>query len=232
MAINAKWHAANPLPRGASDAERLRWHQEHQKQCACKPIPASLRTRTEPQRCAWATGDPLYQRYHDEEWGTPSHDDRHLFEMLILEGAQAGLSWITILRKRENYRRAFDQFDPRKIAAYDRAKKKALLADAGIVRNRLKIEATIDNARAFLALQKELGSFDQFLWSFVGGKPLIRSRRSMKDVPASTPESDAMSKALKTRGFRFVGSTICYAFMQACGLVNDHVASCFLAPKR
>jgi len=241
MAINAKWHAANPLPRGAGDAERLGWHRAHQKHCACRPVPPSLRARIaqppatpspEPPRCAWATADPLYRRYHDEEWGTPSHDDRHLFEMLILEGAQAGLSWITILRKRENYRRAFDRFDARKIAEYDRAKKKALLADAGIVRNRLKIDATIDNARAFLAVQKELGSFDQFLWSFVGGKPLIGHRRSMKDVPASTPESDAMSKALKKRGFRFVGSTICYAFMQACGLANDHVASCFLAPKR
>jgi DNA-3-methyladenine glycosylase I len=248
MAINAAWHAANPLPRGASDTERLRWHRAHQKQCGCRPVPASLLARvarpktaparrsaaqsTDRPRCAWATADPLYRRYHDEEWGTPSHDDRHLFEMLILEGAQAGLSWITILRKRENYRRAFDQFDARKIAEYGRAKKKALLADAGIVRNRLKIEAAIDNARAFLAVRKELGSFDHFVWSFVGGQPLVRHRGAMNDVPASTAESDAMSKALKKRGFRFVGSTICYAFMQACGLVNDHVASCFLAPKR
>src|SRR5882724_6617152 len=181
-------------------------------------------------RCAWAGTDPLYQRYHDEEWGVPSHDDRHLFEMLILEGAQAGLSWITILRKRENYRCAFDGFDARRVAQYDRKKIAALLADEGIVRNRLKIEATIDNARAFLEAQKEFGSFDRFIWSFVGGQPLVRRPASMKGVPASTAESDAMSKALKKRGLRFVGSTICYAFMQACGLVNDHVATCFRAP--
>ena len=180
-------------------------------------------------RCAWAGTDPLYIRYHDDEWGIPSHDDRHLFEMLILEGAQAGLSWITILRKRESYRRAFDRFDARKIAKYDARKVKALLADAGIVRNRLKIDSTIGNARAFLVLQKEHGSFDRFLWSFVGGKPIVSRRRSLRDVPASTAESDAMSKALRARGFRFVGSTICYAFMQACGLVDDHVVGCFRA---
>jgi DNA-3-methyladenine glycosylase I len=182
-------------------------------------------------RCGWATSDPLYIRYHDEEWGVPSHDDTHLFEMLVLEGAQAGLSWITILRKRENYRRAFDRFDARRIARYDRKKVAALLADAGIVRNRLKIESTIDSARAFLEAQKEFGSFDHFIWSFVGGRPLVRHPGSLKAIPASTAESDAMSKALKKRGFRFVGSTICYAFMQACGLVNDHVATCFRAPK-
>jgi len=180
-------------------------------------------------RCAWAGTDPLYIRYHDDEWGIPSHDDRHLFEMLILEGAQAGLSWITILRKRESYRRAFDRFDARKIAKYDARKVKALLADAGIVRNRLKIDSTIGNARAFLVLQKEHGSFDRFLWSFVGGKPIVSRRRSLRDVPASTAESDAMSKALRAHGFRFVGSTICYAFMQACGLVDDHVVGCFRA---
>src|SRR5689334_12407294 len=183
-------------------------------------------------RCPWAGTDPLYIRYHDEEWGVVSHDDRHLFEMIILEGAQAGLSWITILRKRENYRRAFDRFDPKKIASYDRRKIKQLLADEGIVRNKLKIESTIDNARAFLEIKKELGSFDRFIWSFVGGKPIVNRHATMKDIPPRTPESDTMSKALKKLGFRFVGSTICYAFMQACGLVNDHVANCFLAPRR
>ncbi len=151
--------------------------------------------------------------------------------MILLEGAQAGLSWITILRKRENYRRAFDRFDPEKIAAYDARKVRQLMADEGIVRNKLKIESAIDNARAFLEIKKELGSFDRFLWTFVGGGPISKRRRAMQDIPASTPESDAMSKALKKRGFRFVGSTICYAFMQACGLVNDHVSTCFLARK-
>ena len=182
-------------------------------------------------RCAWAGTDPLYIRYHDEEWGTPSHDDRHLFEMIILEGAQAGLSWITILRKRDNYRRAFDRFDAKKIAKYDARKVKQLLLNEGIVRNKLKIESAIDNAQAFLDIQKEVGSFDRFIWSFVGGKPIVNRRRTMKDIPPRTAESDAMSKALAKRGFRFVGSTICYAFMQACGLVNDHVATCFRAPK-
>jgi DNA-3-methyladenine glycosylase I len=182
-------------------------------------------------RCGWATRDPLYIRYHDEEWGVPSHDDRHLFEMLILEGAQAGLSWITILRKRDNYRRAFDRFDARKIARYDARKVKALLSDEGIVRNRLKIASTIGNAAAFLAAQKEFGSFDRFIWSFVGGKPLVHRPPTLGNVPARTTESDAMSKGLKKRGFRFVGSTICYAFMQACGLVDDHVKGCFRAAR-
>jgi DNA-3-methyladenine glycosylase I len=182
-------------------------------------------------RCGWATRDPLYIRYHDEEWGVPSHDDRHLFEMLILEGAQAGLSWITILRKRANYRRAFDRFDARKIARYDGRKVKALLSDEGIVRNRLKIASTIGNAAAFLAAQKEFGSFDRFIWSFVGGKPVVHRPPTLGNVPARTTESDAMSKALKKRGFRFVGSTICYAFMQACGLVDDHVNGCFRAAR-
>src|SRR5882724_4365215 len=186
----------------------------------------------EKTRCAWAGTDPLYVRYHDDEWGVPSHDDRHLFEMLTLEGAQAGLSWITILRKRESYRLAFDRFDPQKIAKYDARKIKTLLADAGIVRNRLKIESTIGNARAFLVVQKELGSFERFLWTFVGGKPIVNRRRSLGNVPARTSESDAMSKALRARGFRFVGSTICYAFMQACGLVDDHVDGCFRARRR
>ena len=177
-------------------------------------------------RCEWAGSDPLYVRYHDEEWGVPVHDDRKLFEMLILEGAQAGLSWITILRKRPAYRKAFDRFDARKIARYDARKVRALLANPGIVRNRLKIAATITNARAFLAVQKEFGSFDACIWQFVGGRPLVNRPRSMKHIPARTPESDAMSKDLKRRGFRFVGSTICYAFMQAVGMVNDHVAGC------
>ena len=165
--------------------------------------------------------------YHDEEWGTPLHDDRLLFEFLILEGAQAGLSWRTILNKRENYRRAFDRFDAKRIARYDARKKKSLLADPGIVRNRLKIDSTIDNARAFLEVQDEFGSFDQFIWRFVDGKPIRNQWHALKEIPASTKESDAMSKDLKKRGFRFVGSTICYAFMQATGLVNDHLTTCF-----
>ncbi len=193
------------------------------------PMPPRI---ADKPRCAWAGADPLYIQYHDEEWGVPSHDDRHLFEMLILEGAQAGLSWITILRKRDAYRRAFDRFDPRKIAQYDARKVKSLLADAGIVRNRLKIASTIDNARAFLVIREELGSFDRFLWGFVGGKPIVTRRRSLRDIPARTAESDSMSKALRARGFRFVGSTICYAFMQACGLVDDHVDTCFRARKQ
>jgi len=177
-------------------------------------------------RCTWAGTDPLYVRYHDREWGVPVHDDRRLFEMLILEGAQAGLSWITILRKRPAYRRAFDRFDPKKVARYGAAKKRALLADAGIVRNRLKIEAAVTNARALLAVKKEFGSFDAYIWQFVGGRPKVNRRRSMKSIPARTPESDAMSLDLKRRGFTFVGSTICYAFMQAVGMVDDHLISC------
>ena len=177
-------------------------------------------------RCPWAGSDPLYLRYHDEEWGVPSHDDRHLFEMLILEGAQAGLSWITILRKRDAYRKAFDRFDPRRVAAYDAKKLRALLADPGIVRNRLKIHGAVRNARAFLEVQREFGSFHAYLWPFVGGKPRINRPRTMQDVPARTVESDALSKDLKKRGFTFVGSTICYAFMQAVGMVNDHLLGC------
>jgi len=177
-------------------------------------------------RCAWAGSDPLYVQYHDEEWGVPSHDDRHLFEMLILEGAQAGLSWITILRKRAAYRKAFDRFDARKMSRYDAAKVRALLADPGIVRNRLKVEGAVRNARAFLEVQREFGSFDAYLWPFVGGAPKINRPRSMKDVLPRTPESDLLSKDLKKRGFTFVGSTICYAFMQAVGMVNDHLATC------
>src|SRR5262245_32578778 len=180
------------------------------------------------RRGDWCGIDPRYVKYHDEEWGQPLHDDRRLFEMLILEGAQAGLSWITILRKRPAYRKAFDRFDPKKIARYSAAKKRALLADPGIVRNRLKIEAAVVNARAFLAAQKEFGSFDKYIWQFVGGQPLNNSRPGRK-VPATSPESDAMSRDLKKRGFKFVGSTICYAFMQATGMVNDHAYDCHFA---
>ncbi|HLP76551.1 MAG TPA: DNA-3-methyladenine glycosylase I [Candidatus Paceibacterota bacterium] len=177
-------------------------------------------------RCSWAQGD-LYVAYHDAEWGVPVHDDQKLFEMLILEGAQAGLSWITILKKRENYRRAFDNFDAEKIAKYNARKIEKLMGDAGIVRNRLKIEATIRNAKAFLEVRKEFGSFDAYIWRFVGGKPIQNRRKSLKEVPARTPESDVMSKDLLKRGFKFVGSTICYAFMQAVGMVNDHLDDCF-----
>jgi DNA-3-methyladenine glycosylase I len=181
----------------------------------------------EKSRCGWATSDPLYVRYHDEEWGVPVHDDRKLFEMLTLEGAQAGLSWITILRKREAYRAAFARFDPKKVAAFDAKKQRALLADEGIVRNRLKIASTVTNAAAFLAVQKEHGSFDAYIWTFVGGRPKRNRPASLAQVPPRTAESDSMSKDLKRRGFRFVGSTICYAFMQACGLVDDHTRACW-----
>ncbi len=181
---------------------------------------------SEPKRCAWPRTE-LDIVYHDREWGVPVHDDRLLFEFLILEGAQAGLSWSTILKKRENYRRALDNFDAKKIARYDARKVRKLLADAGIVRNRLKIAAAIQNAKAFLAVQKEFGSFDAYVWQFVGGRPIQNRRRSLKDIPARTPESDAMSKDLLKRGFKFVGSTICYAFMQAVGMVNDHTVDCF-----
>ncbi len=176
-------------------------------------------------RCSWAEAE-LNHVYHDTEWGVPSHDDRHLFEMLILEGAQAGLSWSTILKKRENYRRAFAGFDPRKVARYDARKQARLLADPGIVRNRLKVRASVLNARAFLAVQAEFGSFDRYIWQFVGGRPIQNRWNHMKQVPAHTPESDAMSKDLLKRGFKFVGSTICYAYMQATGMVNDHLVSC------
>jgi DNA-3-methyladenine glycosylase I len=180
----------------------------------------------QPTRCGWAR-EELMWTYHDEEWGVPLHDDRALFEFLILEGAQAGLSWSTILRKRPNYRKAFDKFDPRKVARYGEDKVAALLEDAGIVRNRLKIASAIANAEVFLAVQKEFGAFDTYIWKFVGGRPLQNRRRNGDPVPATTPESDAMSKALSKRGFRFVGSTICYAFMQAVGMVNDHAVECF-----
>ena len=179
-----------------------------------------------PSRCKWATNE-FAIAYHDKEWGVPSHDDRHLFEFLILEGAQAGLSWDTILRKRENYRVAFSQFNPQRIARYDQKKINALMNDPGIIRNKLKIQSAISNAQAFLKIQKEVGSFDEYIWQFVEGKPRINSIRSMKQLPARTAQSDAMSKDLKKRGFNFVGSTICYAYMQAVGMVNDHMVTCF-----
>jgi len=178
-------------------------------------------------RCAWAGSDALYQSYHDTEWGVPLHDDQRLFEFLILEGAQAGLSWITILRKRENYRASFDGFDAARIAGYGANKIESLLQNEGIVRNRLKVEAAVINAQRFLEVQDEFDSFAAFIWQFLEGKPKQNAWRSLADIPASTPESDAMSKELKQRGFKFVGSTICYAFMQATGMVNDHTTNCF-----
>ncbi|HET9924693.1 MAG TPA: DNA-3-methyladenine glycosylase I [Methylomirabilota bacterium] len=183
-------------------------------------------------RCGWASGGPLEIAYHDTEWGVPSRDDRHLFEMLILEGAQAGLSWSTILRKRENYRKAFAGFDPARVARFDARKRAALMRDAGIVRHRQKIEAAVGNARAALAVQDEHGSLAAYLWQFVDGQPIRNAWTALEQVPAETAESRAMSKALATRGFRFVGPTICYAFMQATGMVNDHVTTCFRYPKR
>ena len=179
------------------------------------------------KRCPWPGEDPLYIAYHDKEWGVPSHDDRHLFEMLILEGAQAGLSWITILRKREDYRRAFAEWNVDKIARFGEKDFSRLMADAGIVRNRLKIRAAIGNAQAFLKVRNEFGSFDRYIWEFVGGSPIRKRRRTMHGVPAHTAESDTMSRDLKKRGFSFVGTTICYSFMQAVGMVNDHLVSCF-----
>ena len=178
-------------------------------------------------RCAWAGTDPIYIKYHDTEWGVPLHDDRKLFEFLMLDGFQAGLSWITILKKRPNYRNAFDHFDPEKIAAYNSRKLKALLSDKGIVRNKLKIEAAVQNARAFLVVRKEFGSFNDYIWQFTGGKIIKNAWKKMADIPAQTDVSAAMSKDLKKRGFKFVGPTICYAFMQAAGMVNDHVVDCF-----
>ncbi|HXH01848.1 MAG TPA: DNA-3-methyladenine glycosylase I [Candidatus Competibacteraceae bacterium] len=180
-----------------------------------------------PTRCAWVGDDPLYLDYHDREWGVPVHDDRTLFEFLILEGAQAGLSWLTVLRKRERYRQAFAGFDPAQVAAFDAARIAALLADPGLIRNRLKIEATVANARAFRELQAEHGSFDRYIWQFVDGRSLQNRWHSLAEVPAETAASRAMSKALQKRGFRFVGPTICYAFMQAVGMVNDHIVDCF-----
>lgn len=186
------------------------------------PVPDNLTI----SRCPWPSTE-LDIAYHDQEWGVPVHDDRTFFEFLTLEGAQAGLSWSTILRKRDNYRRAFADFDPARVARFSPTKIERLMLDPGIVRNRLKIESTVSNARAFLGVQREFDSFDAYIWQFVGGQPKQNERRSMRDVPASTPESDAMSKDLKRRGFRFVGTTICYAFMQATGMVNDHLITCF-----
>lgn len=183
--------------------------------------------RNEIIRCPWCGTDPIYVRYHDEEWGVPVHDDRKLFAMLILDGMQAGLSWITVLRKRDEFRKSFDHFDPALMARYDEAKILQLLANPGIIRNRLKIQSAVGNARAFLDIQQEDGAFDRFIWSFVGNKPRQNHFMNSKQVPARTPESDQMSKELKKRGFSFVGSTICYAFMQAAGLVNDHLEKCF-----
>lgn len=186
-----------------------------------------MKRDTTPVRCAWAGNDPLYQSYHDLEWGVPLHDDRLLFEFLTLEGAQAGLSWITILRKRPAYRAAFAEFDPAVVAAFDAARQAELLANPGIVRNRLKVASTISNARAFLKVQEEFGSFDAYLWRFVDGRPIRNCWQSISQIPASTPLSDTLSRDLKQRGFRFVGSTICYAHMQATGMVNDHTVDCF-----
>lgn len=187
---------------------------------------AAAETNQEPVRCGWARGE-LMIPYHDKEWGVPVHNDGKLFEFLILEGAQAGLSWETILNKRENYRAAFDGFDAQRVASYDKRKMSQLLRNPGIVRNRLKIASAVQNARALLRVQEEFGAFDRYIWQFVNGKPLVNLRDARHPVPASTPESDAMSKDLKKRGFNFVGSTICYAFMQAVGLVDDHVQQCF-----
>lgn len=179
-----------------------------------------------PSRCPWPV-DALYRAYHDTEWGVPLHDDRKLFEFLVLEGAQAGLSWHIVLKKRENYRAAFDQFDPQKVARYTPARISKLLANPGLIRNRLKMAAAVKNARAFLAVQEQFGTFDQYIWRFVEGRPIVNTFRSMKEVPARTQVSDALSKDLKQRGFTFVGSTICYAHMQATGMVNDHLVDCF-----
>jgi DNA-3-methyladenine glycosylase I len=188
---------------------------------------ARLRAVLRMKRCSWAGDDALYRAYHDAEWGVPLHDDRALFEFLILEGAQAGLSWITILKKRENYRAAFDGFDAARVARYDANQIESLLQNPGIVRNRLKVQSAVVNAQKFLEVQQEFGSFDAFVWRFVDGKPRQNAWRSMAEVPASTAESNAMSKELKKRGFKFVGSTICYAFMQATGMVNDHTTDCY-----
>jgi DNA-3-methyladenine glycosylase I len=179
------------------------------------------------KRCGWVTSDPIYMKYHDREWGVPLHDDRKLFELLILEGVQAGLSWLTILKRRETYRIAYDGFDPAAIAQWDRTKVDLLLKDSGIIRNKLKVEAAIANARAFLKVIDECESFDTFIWSFVDGKPIQNSWHKTDQIPPTTPESDRMSKELKRRGFKFVGPTICYAFMQAVGMVNDHIIDCF-----
>lgn len=182
---------------------------------------------TKLQRCSWALGSELEQIYHDTEWGVPLHDDKKLFELITLEGAQAGLSWATVLNKRENYRKLFDDFEVEKIACYDSRKIESLLTNPGIIRNRLKVESTVTNARAFLALQNEFGSFDAFIWQFTDGKPIVNQWQRVENIPSHTELSDRLSKQLKKRGFRFVGTTICYAFMQATGMVNDHIVDCF-----
>jgi DNA-3-methyladenine glycosylase I len=192
-----------------------------------RSMPRPVPRKADKTRCSWAMSDPVLRTYHDREWGVPEHDDRRLFEFLVLDGAQAGLSWLTILKKRENYRRALDGFEPRKVASYGPREVARLLADDGIVRNRMKIESTIRNARAFLAVQEEFGTFDRYIWGFVGGKPRRNRWTRLAQIPAKTKESDAMSRDLRRRGFSFVGSTICYAFMQAAGLVNDHLVGCF-----
>jgi DNA-3-methyladenine glycosylase I len=179
------------------------------------------------KRCNWSVSDPIYIKYHDKEWGVPVHNDRKLFEMIVLDGAQAGLSWLTILKKRGNYRKAFDNFDPKKVAKYDKRKIAQLLKNDGIVRNKLKVESAVTNANAFLKVKKEFGTFDKYIWKFIDGKTKVNSWKTLKDIPATSKESDAMSKDLKARGFKFVGSTICYAFMQAAGMVNDHTVDCF-----
>lgn len=181
----------------------------------------------EVKRCNWSVSDPIYIKYHDKEWGVAVHNDRKLFEMIVLDGAQAGLSWLTILRKRENYRKAFDNFDPKKVAKYDKRKIAQLLKNDGIVRNKLKVESAVTNAKVFLKVKEEFGTFDKYIWQFIGGRTKVNSWKTLKDIPATSKESDAMSKDLKSRGFKFVGSTICYAFMQAAGMVNDHTVDCF-----
>ena len=181
---------------------------------------------TKKKRCDWVGENELYQKYHDEEWGMPSYDDRHLFEMLNLEGAQAGLSWITVLKKRQTYKKAFDNFDAKKMSRYTQKKIDKLLLDPGIIRNKLKVNAAITNAKIYLEIQKEYGSFSEYIWQFVNGKPIVNKWKTLSDVPVSTKESDAMSKALKKRGFKFIGTTICYAYMQAVGMVNDHTTDC------
>ena len=196
---------------------------------AQRSVTSAVKESGEQVRCGWAKGE-VYVRYHDEEWGRPVHDDRVLFEFLILEGAQAGLSWSTILNKRDNYRKAFGGFDAKRVARYGRRKIEQLLRDPGIVRNKLKIASAVANAKAFLKIQEDFGSFDSYIWRFVGGEPRLNAWKSLREVPPRTAESDAMSEDLKGRGFNFVGSTICYAFMQATGLVNDHIVSCFRYP--
>jgi len=209
---------------------RTKWREMNETMHPTEPDEHLASPDEVHERCGWCGDDPLYVRYHDHEWGVPVHDDRQLFEFLTLEGAQAGLSWITILRKREGYRQAFADFEPARIAQFDEATQQRLRENPAIVRNRAKIAATIGNARAFLAIQAEFGTFDTFLWAFVGGEPVINSPASLAEVPARTELSDKLSRELQRRGFKFVGSTICYAYMQAIGMVNDHLASCFCHP--